>query len=129
MQAASLNPDTFSPSRREYLDQITLEQCCRNLGAGAKALQTARLWSRGIFGQDPSDVSALNLLEVAKGGLGIFNIQSDSLHGAQHLRIQDGTQSISIGMYKLLPAGTVHLNNEVESITQKSHRIYEITTI
>ncbi|KAE8376135.1 hypothetical protein BDV26DRAFT_305759 [Aspergillus bertholletiae] len=127
VETASLDPGTFTHSQREALDQITFEQFCRDAGAGTKALQTARLWCRGILGQDPTDVSALSFLEIARGGHGIVNIRSDSRNGAQHLRLQDGTQSIAVGISKLLCQGTIQLNTEVKSISRASSQVYEVT--
>jgi monoamine oxidase len=107
---------------------MTFEQYCRDAGAGTQALQTARVWTRGTLGQDPSDVSALAYLEVCRGGLGIVNLRYDGKHGAQFLRLQEGTQSISVGMAKLLPTGTIKLSTPVASITQQLSELYSIAT-
>lgn len=128
VEAASLDPNTFKQPTRSEIDKLSFEQWCRNNGAGKRALQTATLWCRGTFGQDPSEVSALVFLEVARGGLGIVNLRYDGKHGAQHLRIVEGTQSISTNMAKLLPRGTIRLNSAVESITKRTPRKYHITT-
>lgn len=119
---------SFEQPKRDELDGITFEQYCRNAGADTRALQTARVWTRGTLGQDPSDVSALAYLEVCRGGLGLVNLRYDGKHGAQFLRLQEGTQSISIGMSKLLPGGTIRLNSPVTSIVQTSVELYSITT-
>lgn len=67
VESASLNPESFQGLKREELDSITLEQWCRDFGAGSKALQTARVWCRGTLGQDPGEVSALAYLEICRG--------------------------------------------------------------
>lgn len=70
----------------------------------------------------------LAFLEVARGALGIINLRYDGKDGAQHLRIKEGTQSIALGMAKLLPVGTIRLNAPVKSIVQKHPRSYVVTT-
>lgn len=119
---------TIDMSERQDLDKVTLEQWCRSANAGVQALNTVRLWSRGILGQEPSDVSALAFLEIARGGFGIVNIRSDEKHGAQHLRLKEGTQSIAIGISNLLPEGSIRLRSPVRSIISKSSKINEVIT-
>lgn len=128
VEATSLDPRSFEQPRRDELDSITFEQYCRDAGADTQALQTARVWTRGTLGQDPSDVSALAYLEVCRGGLGLVNLRYDGRHGAQYLRLQEGTQSISIGISKLLPPGTIKLSTPVVSIVKISPELYSITT-
>ncbi|KAH7357154.1 monoamine oxidase [Rhexocercosporidium sp. MPI-PUGE-AT-0058] len=128
VEKASLDSGTFEKPRCVELDAISLEQYCKDLGAGPEALMTARVWSRGTLGQDPCDVSALVYLEICRGGLGLVNLRYDGKNGAQYLRLEEGTQSISIGMSKLLPEGAIKLNNAVTSIVQKSSSLYTIAT-
>lgn len=87
------------------------------------------MWTRGTLGQDPSEVSALAFLEIARGALGIVNLRYDGKHGPQHLRLQEGTQAIPTGMAKLLPHGTIRLNNPVSSISRRTPREYVVTTV
>ncbi|KAH8893573.1 monoamine oxidase [Thozetella sp. PMI_491] len=128
VEAASLQPENFKQPKRTELDNITFEQWCRDGGAGRLALLTARLWCRGTLGQDASDVSALAYLEICRGGLGVVNLRSDDKHGAQHLRLCNGTQSISIGMADLLPAGSLKLDSPVSSIVRQTSKLYDVTT-
>ncbi|KAF7563566.1 hypothetical protein G7046_g587 [Stylonectria norvegica] len=128
VEAASLNPENFKQPKRGELDDITFDQWCRDAGAGTRALQTARLWCRGTLGQDPSEVSALSFLEISRGGLGIINLRYDGKHGAQHLRLQEGTNSISVGIAKLLPSNSIRLSTPVKSITEDTKKLYSITT-
>lgn len=116
MEAASLNRNNFRPPNRSRLDQLTFEQWCRQTGATTKALQTAAVWCRGTLGQEPSDISALAFLEVARGAGGLIRLRLDGPGGAQHLRLQDGTQAIAVGMAGLLNPATVRLNSPVTSI-------------
>lgn len=75
-------------------------------------------------------MSALAYLEICRGGLGVINLRSDEKHGAQFLRLREGTQSISIGMSKLLPAGSVELGTPVHSITQdQTAKLYTVATV
>ncbi|PNS21537.1 hypothetical protein CAC42_896 [Sphaceloma murrayae] len=128
VERASLDPATFEQPQRSETDKLSFEQWCRNAGAGKRALQTATLWCRGTLGHDPAEVSALAFLEIARGGLGIVNLRYDGKHGAQHLRIVEGTQSIATNMAKLLPEGTIRLNNAVEAITRVDSKFYTVGT-
>jgi monoamine oxidase len=128
VEAASLDPRTFEQPMRTELDSITFEQYCRDAGAGAQARQTARVWTRGTLGQDPCDVSALAYLEICRGGLGLVNLRYDGKNGAQYLRLQEGTQSISTGISKLLPSNAIKLSTPVASIVQQSPAVYIINT-
>jgi monoamine oxidase len=127
-EAASLDPQTYLQPRRDELDSITFEQWCHNAGAGYQALLTARVWCRGTTGQDPGDVSALAYLEVCRGALGLVNLRYDGKEGAQYLRLQEGTQSISIGMSKLLPNNVIRLKTPVSTITSHTSKSYTVTT-
>lgn len=104
--------------QRQSLDSLTFEQWCRDHGATPTALRTATVWCRGTLGQDPSDVSALAFLEIARGALGIINLRYDGKHGGQHLRLREGTQSIALGLAGKLPSGTIHLG---EAVTHVEH--------
>lgn len=122
-----MNPENFQQPKRSELDKLTFEQWCRATTTSPQALRTAKLWCRGTLGQDPSDTSALAFLEVARGGLGITNLRYDGKHGAQYLRLKEGTQSISIGMAKLLPAGSIQLNCAVEAIKRLDDGNYAVS--
>lgn len=127
VEAASLDPASFTQPLRRHLDDLTFEQYCRSLGAGERALLTARTWTRGTLGHDPSDISALALLEIARGGLGIVNLRYDGQHGAQYLRLREGTSAIAVGMAKLLLEGTIKLSTAV-SMVSKEYGLYKVKT-
>ncbi|OAA60290.1 flavin-containing amine oxidase [Niveomyces insectorum RCEF 264] len=118
IEAMSHDPATFQQPRRSELDSQSLEQFVRASGGGERAVQTVRLWSHGMFGQEPWEISALGFLEVARGGCGIANIRSDGQHGAQYLRLKEGTSAISRGLVGLLPAGAVRLNAPVAAVVK-----------
>ncbi|KAF7558027.1 hypothetical protein G7046_g5927 [Stylonectria norvegica] len=126
IQAASQDQANFRQPRRAELDSLNLEQWIRSTGGGERAVQTARLWTHGMLGQDPCEVSALSFLEVARGGLGIMNLRSDGKHGAQYLRLKEGTSSIGVGMAKLLPSESIHLNSPVTSILRHGEKLYTV---
>ncbi|KUL90207.1 hypothetical protein ZTR_02135 [Talaromyces verruculosus] len=129
VEEASLNPENFRQPKRADLDSLTFDQWLRQAGAGPKALLTARVWTRGTLGQDPGEVSALAFLEIARGAEGVIQLRYDGKHGAQHLRLQEGTQSISINIAKqLLPADSVKLSTPVKSIVEESTKLYKVTT-
>lgn len=128
VEAASLSPESFKQPKRGELDSVTFEQWCRDAGAGSRSLETVRLWCRGTLGQDSHEVSALAYLEIARGGLGIVNLRYDGKEGAQYLRLEEGTQSIPVGMASLLPTGSIKLNTPVISITQHAPMLYVATT-
>jgi len=56
------------------------------------------------------------------------NLRYDGKHGAQFLRLQEGTQSIATGLSKLLPRDAIMLNSPVQSVIQDISRLYAITT-
>lgn len=128
VETASLSQETFKQPKRGELDNITFEQWCRYAGAGTRSLETARLWCRGTLGQDPGEVSALAFLEIARGGMGIVNLRYDGKDGAQYLRLEEGTQSIAVGMSRLLPGSSIKLNTPVIAITQHTSKLYIATT-
>ncbi|KAI1848468.1 hypothetical protein JX265_008750 [Neoarthrinium moseri] len=117
IEATARDSETFRQPRRNELDQQTLEQWIIQAGAGPRAVQTVRLWTHGMLGQDPSDVSALAFLELARGGLGIANLRHDGKDGAQYLRLEEGTQAVAQGMAKLLPSGSIKLNCAANAVT------------
>ncbi|KAF4460104.1 hypothetical protein FALBO_13132 [Fusarium albosuccineum] len=128
VEAASLDSSNFKQPKRAELDELTFEEWLQNAGAGKRALLTARVWCRGTLGQDPNEVSALGFLEIARGALGIVNLRFDGPGGAQRLRLKEGTRAVSIGMAKLLPAGSIKLSSPVASVVQNEPRLYSVTT-
>lgn len=107
---------------------MTFEKWCQEVIDSPYALCTARLWCRGTIGQDPSDISALAFLEVARGGLGITNLRYDGKDGAQYLRLKEGTQSIPIRMAELLPEGSIQLGCPVIAIKERANKLYAVET-
>jgi monoamine oxidase len=109
--------DTFAP-KSTTLDAMTFEAYLQSQGASETSLATATVWTRAMLGLDPSDMSALYFLNYCKSGGGLLQMRSDRKGGGQHLRIREGTQSISQGLSADLPAGILRLNRPVKDVTQ-----------
>lgn len=128
VQEASLDQSNFQQPKRAELDSQSLEQFIRRAGGVERAVQAAQLWTHGMLGQDPCEVSALSFLEIARGGAGITNIRSDGKHGAQYLRLKEGTSSIPQGMARLLPADSIRLNCPVTAVMKLGSSHYTVST-
>ncbi|XXH01238.1 hypothetical protein Hte_007592 [Hypoxylon texense] len=109
--------DLQNPQNPEW-DSVTLEDFITQNGGGPTALGTARLWTRGLLGCEPRDMSALYFLDYVKSGGGLMQTRSDMKHGGQFLRIRQGTQSFSEGLKALMKPGTVILGSAVRNIEQ-----------
>lgn len=109
--------DTWRP-KDTRLDSVTFEAYLTSRGANEAALATATVWTRAMLGQDPKDISALFFLNYCKSGGGLLQMRSDRKHGAQYLRVRQGTQAFSLGLASSLPEGTVRLSSPVQSVIQ-----------
>lgn len=117
MEAHCQKVDTFSP-KDTALDSITFKAYLQQIGANPIAVATASIWTRAMLGQEPEDISALYFLNYCKSGGGLLQMRSDRRHGAQFLRIRQGTQFFSISMAQSLPKGMVQLQSPVQTIRQ-----------
>jgi monoamine oxidase len=81
-----------------------------------------------MLGVDPAEVSALYFLNYCKSGGGLLQLRSDLKGGGQHLRIRQGTQSISTALAAALAEGIIHLNSPVKDVTQHGINEIEILT-
>lgn len=97
---------------------MTFKAYLQSRGANEKALWTATVWTRAMLGVDPHDLSALFFLNYCKSGGGLLNMRSDRKGGGQHLRIRQGTQTVSKKLASLLPGKTLRLNTQVKQIIQ-----------
>ena len=97
---------------------MTFEAYLRSNNASEKAMWTATVWTRAMLGVDPRDVSALFFLNYCKSGGGLLTMRSDRKGGGQHLRIRQGTQSISQRLAETLPKGTLRFNAPVKKVVQ-----------
>lgn len=78
-------------SLENQTDSVTLEEYVRQEGGSDAALATATIWTRAMLGLEPSEVSALYMLDYCKRGGGLMLMRSDRKSGGQHLRIAQGT--------------------------------------
>lgn len=109
--------DTFAP-KSTALDTMTFEAYLRSRDASPTSLATATVWTRAMLGVEPSDMSALFFLNYCRSGGGLLQMRSDRKGGGQHLRIRQGTQSISECLAADLPAGVLRLNKPVDRVIQ-----------
>lgn len=80
-----------------------------------------------MLGIDPRDISALFFLNYCISGGGLLNMRSDRKGGGQHLRIRQGTQSVSKRLAETLPPQSVLLNSPVKQITQDGPQRISVT--
>ncbi|GAB7355476.1 hypothetical protein MBLNU459_g5973t1 [Dothideomycetes sp. NU459] len=99
-------------------DSVTLEEYVRHHGGGDAALATAKVWTRAMLGIEPSEISALYMLDYCKRGGGLMQMRSDRKDGGQFLRIAQGTQAFSEGLSSQLPAESLILKSPVRKIKQ-----------
>jgi monoamine oxidase len=81
--------DIRQPYQPEY-DSLTVEQFIKKQGAGETALSTVSIWTRAFLGCEPSELSALYLLDYCKSGGGLLQMRSDRKDGGQYLRVRTG---------------------------------------
>lgn len=82
--------DLRNPQNADW-DSVTLEDFIKQNGGGPTALGTATLWTRGLLGIEPRELSALYFLDYVKSGGGLMLTRSDMKHGGQFLRVRQGT--------------------------------------
>jgi monoamine oxidase len=83
--------DLRNPHNKDW-DAVTLEEFIKQNGGGPTALGTAQLWTRGLLGVEPRELSALYFLDYVKSGGGLMLTRSDMKNGGQFLRIRQGRQ-------------------------------------
>lgn len=71
-----------------------------------------------MLGHEPQDISALFFLNYCKSGGGLLQMRSDRQHGAQYLRVRQGTQTFAKTIAAALPKDTIHLSQPVTGISQ-----------
>lgn len=112
---------------------MTLEEYVRQQGGGETALATAGIWTRAMLGLEPSELSALYMLDYCKRGGGLMQMRSDRKDGGQYLRIaqgkiweksdrhrltESGTQAFSEGLASQLAPESLVLKSPVRKIKQ-----------
>ncbi|KAI9933135.1 hypothetical protein MW887_007606 [Aspergillus wentii] len=102
------------------LDSLTFLAYLQRKGASEAAIANASVWTRAMLGHEPQDLSALYFLNYCKSGGGLLQMRSDGKHGAQYLRVRQGTQIFATTLAAALPPSTLRLNHPVTSIHQLS---------
>lgn len=83
-------PGSSWTALEKHTDSVTLEQYVRQQGGGDAALAAATIWARAMLGLEPSEVSALYMLDYCRRGGGLMQMRSDRKDGGQYLRIAQG---------------------------------------
>ncbi|KZF20049.1 amine oxidase B [Xylona heveae TC161] len=107
-------------------DKITLEEFGKKLGATQKTLDMINLWARVMLGVEHSELSAEYFFDYCRRGGGFYQMRSDAKDGAQYLRFQDGSQSVSKGIASLIGHANIQLSTPVASVEDRGS--YVITT-
>ena len=89
---AKLNPDDpYSGELAAQLDSVTVEQLIAGESSDPEAKSGSSLLCGALLGCDPSELSALFLLDYLRSGTGIENLTSEVKDGAQDLRVREGS--------------------------------------
>ena len=103
-------------------DSMTLEEFVRSVNYSEHAMNMIKITCRALLGLEPSEMSALYMLDYLKSGGGILLMRSDKEHGGQYLRLVEGTQSFSKCIANELAEGSIILNSPVREIKQHDGR-------
>lgn len=95
----------------------------RSVNYSDHAFNMVAISTRALLGLEPSEMSALYLLDYIKSGGGILLMRSDKKHGGQYLRLRKGTQEFSKCIANELAEGSVILNSPVREIRQSEGRV------
>ncbi|RAH47902.1 putative flavin-containing amine oxidase [Aspergillus brunneoviolaceus CBS 621.78] len=98
------------------LDSLSFYAYLQSRNVSPAALATASVWTRAMLGQEPTDISALYFLNYCRSGGGLIQMRSDRRHGAQYLRVREGTQSFAQTMAGDLPTNTILFGERVDAI-------------
>lgn len=71
-------------------DRETMEDFVKREGFGIAAQDAVKVWTRVMFGLEPSDISALYFLWYCRGGGGLLIMRGEKEHGGQYLRVNKG---------------------------------------
>ncbi|KAF4978257.1 hypothetical protein FZEAL_5363 [Fusarium zealandicum] len=124
IQAESLKPNGL----RKEDDQVSMDQYARNFGAGPKTLAMVNLWVRVMHGLESTEESAAWFIEYCRTNHGLLAIRADDATGGNYMRIKSGTQSIALGLAKLVGHGKIHLSEPAASIEHHDSHVDVTTT-
>ncbi|KAJ5905243.1 uncharacterized protein N7473_002159 [Penicillium subrubescens] len=94
------------------LDSDSLHEYCLQEFQSEQIATLLNTVSQSLVGIESKDISALSFLHSCKSGTGFQAVISDTKHGAQYLRVQQGTQTISKNIAKELKEDKQHLAQE-----------------
>ena len=100
------------------LDNMTVEEFVRSVNYSDHAMNMVKISTRALLGVEPSELSALYLLDYCKSAGGLLLMRSDGKHGGQYLRLVKGVQSFSTCIAGELSESSVVLNSPVRHIKQ-----------
>ncbi|KAL4778223.1 hypothetical protein BJX76DRAFT_362930 [Aspergillus varians] len=124
IQAESLKPGP--PKVTD--DNVSLDQYVRDLGAQPNVVKMVNLWAQVMHGLEATEYSAAWFIDYCRRNRGLLAIRADDASGGQHLRFQDGAQSLATTIANLIGASNIHLSSPVASITDQGTYISITTT-
>ncbi|KAL4884850.1 hypothetical protein BJY04DRAFT_232380 [Aspergillus karnatakaensis] len=125
IQAESL---TAGPSKVAD-DNISLDQYVRDLGALPNVVKMVNLWAQVMHGLEATEYSAAWFIDYCRRNRGLLAIRADDASGGQHLRFQNGAQSLATNIAGLVGSSNIHLSSPVLSIIDHgSHTTVTTTT-
>ncbi|OKO92611.1 hypothetical protein PENSUB_12596 [Penicillium subrubescens] len=101
------------------LDSDSLHEYCLQEFQSEQIATLLNTVSQSLVGIESKDISALSFLHSCKSGTGFQAVISDTKHGAQYLRVQQGTQTISKNIAKELKEGSLWLSTPFRSAFEK----------
>ncbi|KAI2909592.1 hypothetical protein CBS147371_9482 [Aspergillus niger] len=110
------------------LDSLSFLAYLHSRNASPIAAANASVWTRAMLGQEPQDISALYFLNYCKSGGGLLQMRSDRKHGAQYLRVRQGTQIFAKTLAESLPTDTIRFGQRVVGITQVQKGVNYVQT-
>ncbi|KAH8646400.1 putative mao-B [Tricladium varicosporioides] len=113
----------LTPEARDF-DKLNFEEFVKSRGGEKSAMAAATVWTRAMLGLEPREISALFFLDYCNRGGGLLQMRSDKRNGGQYLRLPRGTQSLSLGLAKLLKPDTLVLSSPVRLIRQDKAGAY-----
>lgn len=106
---------------------MSLDQYVRSMGALPRIVQMVNLWSRVMHGLESTEQSAAWFIDYCRRNKGFLAIRADDSTGGQHLRFQDGAQSIARGLAHLIGWDDIHLASPVDSIHDHGSHVSVLT--
>lgn len=91
----NLEDPMAGPGAKE-LDSVSLHEYCVQAFQSEPITALLNTVSQSLIGIESKDISALSFLHSCKCGTGFEAVISDTKHGAQYLRLQQGMESPAI---------------------------------